>query len=116
MTTAQELAIGQEVILHDVNERPGYPPTKGTIVKIGRVRVTIQEGPGWQSRQYRIDDQSLVSDRHPGAWFRTVEQEALEGRRAADLGTLRDHGLHTGHPRPSDDLVHQIAEFLRAQL
>jgi hypothetical protein len=114
-TLTPTLAVGQQVVLHDVNERKSGGPTYGTIVKIGRVRVDIQYREGWKPEQYRIDDQIICNQRHPGAWFRTLEQEADAEQREADAETLSSFGFRLDRPRPSDDLVHAVAEFLRAQ-
>lgn len=112
---ADDLTTGQEVVLHDVNDRYGNGrEVTGTIVKVGRVRVHIQTREGWPVEQYRIDDQSICNPNHPGAWFKTRKQETASKQRNTDLQTIQDHGFRPDRPRPSNDLVHAVAEFLRS--
>lgn len=113
MAEREALQVGQEVIIHNQNERRLGGATVGTITKIGRTLVTIK-GPYGREEKYEIEHQS-IRDNYGHAWFRTQEQEAVTVQREADIATLAEHGFKLDyHAKPTDDVLHRVAEFLRA--
>jgi hypothetical protein len=80
--TKDELKVGQQVWVHDINHRR-QGATRGQIIKIGTKLVTIanvwDNGRLGRESQYRIDTQHW-NDKDFGShhWFRTDEQEVLD--------------------------------------
>lgn len=105
--------VGQTVVIHDQNEKRLGGPVTGIITKVGRTLVTIK-GPYGREVKYGMDDQS-IRDNLGHSWFRTLDQEAAAAQRQADLATIAERGFKLDyHARPADEILHLVAEFLRA--
>lgn len=110
--TANDLHVGQEVVLYDVNRRKDAPRPRGTITKVGRKLVTIRGNWGGRPRQYRIDEQR-INDNYGHSSFATLEQDAASEQRRADLAVLSRHGFKLEwNAKPSDDDLRAVAAIL----
>lgn len=96
-----QVQVGDEVRIFNVNSQaqrnvspwekdldPGKP---GTVVKVGRVLVTVQNEYG-QDQVFRLED-GRANDRQGFCWIKTLDQVALDQRRAAALVTIHSAGL-----------------------
>jgi hypothetical protein len=108
---ASDLAVGEEVILRDVNERGAVFP-RGTVVKVGRTLVTIKDRYGEQ--QYRIEEQHK-NDQWQHGWFQTMDQYEAEQRHSAARDTLCAHGFTLAAASVDRGKVQAVAEFLRRE-
>lgn len=97
MNQRHPFEVGQEVIVRDVNENRLGGPKRGTVVKVGRTLVTVQEQYG--QRRFSIQDRT-VRDNYGHASIQTVEEYEDQIARTALLRRLREHGLDEVAFRP----------------
>jgi hypothetical protein len=110
----EDLTVGQEVILRNMNERylnkdKEFP--RGKISAIGRKLVMITQ-PYGDPRQYRIEEQ-VSNDQYQHAYFQTLEQYEAQQQRTRDIETLQQHGLGLSSVRIPGEKLHAVADFLR---
>jgi hypothetical protein len=107
--------VGQEVVIHDRNERRLGGPWKGIVTKVGRTLLTVEAAADYgRVYKYRMDDQQEAGG-YGSRWFSTLEQEAARAQEAEDRATLAEHGFQLDmHARPTDAALHMVAELLRS--
>ena len=110
-------AVGDRVILRDVNERRGDGPTGGVVTKVGRRLVTVTVDHG-REEQYRIET-GRKNDRYEHGWIQTPDEYADEQRRGEILRALREAGveLRMGSGRKlSTDILAKILDVVTDQV
>jgi hypothetical protein len=94
------VAVGDKVLMFDVNERAELKRTgrPGIVSKVGTrlVSVVHEEFPSWAPTMYRLDTQQLNGDFSQHGWFRTLDQQAEYLLRTDTLEALRT-GFGLGH-------------------
>lgn len=111
MQTLTDLAVGDRVVLRDVNERhrsrgnPEWEPPIGVVVKIGRTLLHVvpdnraadyeadPEHMKYLVTKYRLDGGHATGDFGHHNWVRTPEQHADDMARASLLDHLRVAGV-----------------------
>ena len=90
---AKDLTVGQQVWLYSSYGRGTQEPRRGTITKIGRKIVTIENDDKYKrTTQYRIAEQSVneTGGHTPSAWFKTDEQRIEAEERALLMLDLKE--------------------------
>lgn len=87
------VVLGQRVVMRDVNEGRYGGPKFGTVTKVGRKLVTVQnETAKWDEKVYRLDT-GRQNDRYDHGYFQTIEAFEEGKRRGELLAALREAGL-----------------------
>jgi len=95
----------------------GVKREPGTIVKVGRILVTIEYGGSYKTAdQFRINTQR-INDKYGHRWFKTPEQVAEDNRRTAAWNIINECGLERRfHTRTDGDFSTELLEDLAALL
>jgi hypothetical protein len=103
--------VGQTVVLRDANRKAD--PIWGTVVKVGRIRVTVNTG-GYLDEQYRMDDGSSC-DGYGHSWIQTEQQYADEQERAVLWDEIKTAGFqrHYAAKEPDVTLLRAVAQAIR---
>jgi hypothetical protein len=104
--------VGDEVVVY-ANVRRDGSGEPGEIVKIGRTLVHIRYR-GWV-QAFRMDTKRSNEKQYGhGTYFRTLEEDALVGRRAEARQFLRQHGIElSAHAEFTLEQVEALAEAVK---
>ena len=97
-------AVGDVVIVRDVNERRPGGPKVGTVTKVGRKLVTVDFPFHWNPMQFRIDT-GVRNDAYQHQSIQTPDESA-DGVLFAELVTrLKEHGIELRRSRLGTDAL-----------
>lgn len=94
-----QLAVGDEVVMRDVNELRQSGPVLGVVTKVGRVLVKARPHGHDFETSYRLDNDLRSNDTYEHGWLQTPAQYADERRRKELVAALREHDVevHRAH-------------------